>query len=146
MRAGYSRLEGEEAAERSASSSSSCPTWIRAVSIILLASAVACGLIIPIAILFSGASTLANQMSADRLKVHLTRLQNVAENNQGSRAPWTGYNASVDYVEKELRGGCRKKIRGKGCQILFGLQTTPICSCRDSRSRFRRFMRVRRRS
>lgn len=42
-------------------------------------------------------------MSADRLRVHLTRLENVAMQQGGSRTAWTGYNASVDYVKRELQ-------------------------------------------
>jgi Zn-dependent M28 family amino/carboxypeptidase len=76
---------------------------VRAISILLIAAVVACGLIVPIVLLFSGASTLANQMSSDRMRVHLTRLEQVAQQNGGSRAPWTGYPASVAYVKGEIQ-------------------------------------------
>lgn len=105
MKRGYSRLDSHDGAEAPASQATAqqgCPTWVRAVSILLLAVIVACALIIPIVLLFSGTGTLANQMSSSRLRVHLTRLEAIS-NAAGSRAAWTGYNASVAYVEKEIR-------------------------------------------
>ncbi len=103
---GYSRLQNDPDAQQQqqqqhrGGKQGQCPTWIRAFSILLLAACVACGLVIPIVVLFAGASSLPNQMSSQRLMVHLTRLENVAAANGGSRAPWTGYNASLAYVEK----------------------------------------------
>jgi Zn-dependent M28 family amino/carboxypeptidase len=56
----------------------------------------------PAAAEFAGA--LRNKVSADKMMVHLTKLQDIANANNGTRAVGTpGYEASVDYVVNTLR-------------------------------------------
>jgi Zn-dependent M28 family amino/carboxypeptidase len=50
------------------------------------------------------ASKLQKQMTADAMMVHMTKLQDIADDNDGNRALGTkGYDASVDYVANTLR-------------------------------------------
>ena len=47
---------------------------------------------------------LADRVGVDAMFVHLRKLQEIADANNGSRADGTpGYDASVDYVAKTLR-------------------------------------------
>jgi hypothetical protein len=45
------------------------------VAILLIAVAVACGLIIPLVVLFSGASTLPSLITSQNMLIHLTRIE-----------------------------------------------------------------------
>jgi Zn-dependent M28 family amino/carboxypeptidase len=50
------------------------------------------------------ASKLQKQMTADAMMAHMTKLQDIADDNDGNRALGTkGYDASVDYVANTLR-------------------------------------------
>ena len=50
------------------------------------------------------ASALHNKVTADAMMAHLSKLQDIANANNGTRAVGTpGYEASVDYVVKTLR-------------------------------------------
>lgn len=50
------------------------------------------------------ASGLRNKVTTDAMMTHLTKLQDIANANNGTRAVGTpGYQASVDYVVKTLR-------------------------------------------
>jgi Zn-dependent M28 family amino/carboxypeptidase len=50
------------------------------------------------------ATTVHNKVTADAMMVHLTKLQDIANSNNGTRAVGTpGYEASVDYVVNTLR-------------------------------------------
>ncbi|MEE3067045.1 MAG: M28 family metallopeptidase [Actinomycetota bacterium] len=50
------------------------------------------------------ANTVRNRVTADAMMVHLTKLQDIANANNGTRAVGTpGYDASVDYVVNTLR-------------------------------------------
>lgn len=50
------------------------------------------------------ANTLRNKVTADAMMAHLTKLQDIANANNGTRAVGTpGYDASVDYVVETLR-------------------------------------------
>ncbi|MGO8771967.1 M28 family metallopeptidase [Mycobacterium sp.] len=50
------------------------------------------------------ATTLHNKVTADAMMAHLTKLQDIANANKGTRAVGTpGYDASVDYVVNTLR-------------------------------------------
>ena len=50
------------------------------------------------------ATTLRNQVTTDAMMAHLSKLQDIANANNGTRAVGTpGYEASVDYVVNTLR-------------------------------------------
>src|SRR6202051_5364635 len=50
------------------------------------------------------AATLHNKVTTDAMMVHLSKLQDIANANNGTRAVGTpGYEATVDYVVKTLR-------------------------------------------
>ncbi|WP_118914089.1 M28 family metallopeptidase [Mycobacterium shigaense] len=52
------------------------------------------------------ATTLRDKVTTDAMMTHLSKLQDIANANNGTRAVGTpGYDATVDYVVKTLRGG-----------------------------------------